>query len=175
MATKRKKSLSAEDLEAARQRALSAGPLPDAIRREITNTWNKQSNLPRELRSLAFSQLLPSGWVITHLVPVVSRNLARRLREKNGDAALMVAKRLDEVASVVNLDVSAAVEILVQPVGRGAGSRFAGQSQLNVLRILDFGIIGLPFLAAVYANTLGITDVTSSLLSDGNLSVLESV
>jgi hypothetical protein len=173
MPGKRKTTLTLEDLEAAKQRAISAGPLPDAVRREFEKIWDKQSNLPVSQRSLAFETLLPSGWVLTHLVPIVCKYLSRTLRQQNNEAGLVMAKSLDEVSDLVAFDLGSAIEKLVQPRPRGDGSRFAGQCQINVLRILDFGLIGLPFIASVYANSLGISDIASSLLADGELTLLE--
>ena len=175
MTEKRENSLSQEDIKEARERALSAGPLPDAVRRELVNIWNKQSKLPKEQRSLLVSQLLPSGWVITHLVPLLCRYLARELREQDGEASLLVAKVLDEVADLITFDVPEAVQRLVELRPEGKGGRFAQKCQVNILRILDLGIVGLPLIASIYANTLGISDVSSSLICDGNLSVGDSV
>ena len=172
---KRKTSLNQEDLEAARQRALSAGPLPDAVRRELVNIWNRQSNLPKEQRSLLHSRLQPNGWVIVQLVPLLCRFFSRTLRQKDGDAGLHVAEVLDEVAELVLSNVPEAVQRLVQAWPEGKGSRFAGQCQVRVLRILDLGIVGLPFMAFAYAEAIGKTEISSALISEGINSILESI
>jgi hypothetical protein len=172
---KRRNSLSSEDLAAARQRALSAGPLPDSVRRELVNIWNRQTQLPKEQRALLSWQFYPSGWVITHLVPLLCNLLSRALREKDGEASLQVAEVLGEVAERVQFDIQEAVQILVQLRPEGKGSRFAGQCQVNVLRVLDLGIVGLPFMAAVYASTLGLIDISCSIVCEGNFTVSESV
>lgn len=175
MSPKKTKGLSPEDLENARQRALAAGELPDAVRREFALLWQRQDTLPKDLRSFAIVKLMPSGWVISHVVPILAKSLATNLRMAGGEASFAVANRLSDVEKCVEADVAKAIEILVEPTPNGPGSRKAGQYQVAVLRVLDLGLIGLPVIAAIYAKTFGIADISVSLIAQGILSVVECV
>lgn len=169
------KGLSPKDLENARQRALAAGELPDVVRRELVLLWQRQDTLPKDLHSFVTATLMPSGWVITHVVPLLAKFLAANLRTAGGEASFAVANRLNDVEKYVVTDVAKAIEILVEPTPNGPGSRKAGHYQMTALRVLDLGLIGLPVIAAVYAKTFGIADVSVSLIAEGNLSVVECV
>ena len=94
------KPLSPEDLETARQRVANSEPYSDEVRREFILQWLRQDNLPKEIKSLFSTDLAPSGWVISHLVPLVSRKMALQLRDKEGEA-----KWLGNIGLVhINLD-----------------------------------------------------------------------
>lgn len=169
------KSLSPEDLEKARQRVLVAEPYSDAIRREFILQWLRQDNLPKEMRSLSTTNLVSSGWVISHLVPVVSIHLANKLGSKDDEVSKSVASMLLQVAQVVADDTPQAIEMLMSGVSKGTEDELAYGYQSSVLKILDLGIIGLPILASIVAKDLGVLDVSTSLISESTLSIQECV
>jgi hypothetical protein len=169
------KSLSPEDLEKARQRVLSADPYSDEVRREFILQWLRQDNLPKEMRSLLAGNLMPSEWVITHLVPLVCNHLASKLRGKEGDASKTVASLLLQVAEVVTDDTPRAVKMLMEKTSAGKGSKLASDYQNSVLRVVDLGIVGLPNVASIVAKNLGVADVSTTLISETTLSIQECV
>lgn len=64
--------LSEKDSLEARNRAISAGKLPEDVRRELLLMWQRQDHLPKELRKLAKEDIYSSNWVIEHIVKVVA-------------------------------------------------------------------------------------------------------
>jgi hypothetical protein len=165
------KSLSPEDLEKARQRVLSAKPYSDEVRREFILQWLRQDNLPKEMRSLVTSSLAPSGWVISHLVPLLCLHFANKLKAKEGEASFAVASLLLQVADIVKVDAPQAIKLLMEKVSAGTGSKLATDYQSDVLRVLDLGIIGLPFVASIYAKSLGVVDTSTTLISETTLTI----
>ena len=169
------KGLTEKDLEEARQRALSAGLLPDNVRRELLVLFQKQDALPKDLRKLSQSSIQPSGWVISHLVPKLCVHQAQMLRRKNTEATYKMAAKLEVVGQLLGTDPKKAINLLLQPSISGKGSRLAGQTNSAILRILDLGLVGLPLPASVYAKTLGLLDTSVILVADGHLSVYQAI
>ena len=169
------KSLSPEDLEKARQRVLSCDPYSDEVRREFILQWIRQDNLPKEMRSLLIASLASSGWVISHLVPLVCHHLANNLKSKEGDASKNVASLLLQVAEIVAVNTPEAVKMLLEKVSAGMGSKLASQYQSDVLKVLDLGIVGLPIVASIVAKSLGVVDTSTTLISEATLTIEECV
>ena len=169
------KGLSEKDLEEARNRAISAGLLPDNVRRELLLLFLKQDALPKDLRKLSQATLHPSGWVISHLVPKLCIHQAKMLRNTDTDATYKMAAKLEVVAQVIETDPRKAIDLLLQKSISGKGSRLAGQSNSTILRILDLGLVGLPVPASVYAKSLGLLDTSVVLVADGHLSVFQAI
>lgn len=167
--------LTQEDLEKAKQRAIDAPPLPDEVRRQLVLLLKRQDALPSDFRSLVAWIPKPSGWVITHLVPLISERFSNSLRREGNEASLVVAKRLEKVSQVIVDDPALAVHILVDSLPKGTGSKKAGEIQISILRILDLGILGLPVVASVYAKYLGVIDTSTILLADGDLPVKDAL
>jgi hypothetical protein len=117
----------------------------------------------------------PSGWVITHLIPLLCRKLSSDLRSENNGSSLVVAKRLEHVEDIVATEPAKAVNILVSALPKGVGSRKAGDIQIAVLRIIDLGILGFPVVSAIYARHLGVLDTSTVLVSESTLSIEESL
>lgn len=95
------KGLSEKDLEEARQRAISAGALPDNVRRELLVLFQKQDALPKELRKLALAVLKPSGWVISHLVPKLCIQQANVIRKVDTEAVYKMSAKFEVVADLL--------------------------------------------------------------------------
>jgi hypothetical protein len=169
------KSLSPEDLEKARQRVLSSEPYSDDVRREFILQWLRQDNLPKEMRSLLVASLASSGWVISHLVPLVCRHLANNLKNREGEASKNVASLLLQVAEVVAVNTPEAVKMLMEKVSAGSGSKLASEYQNNTLKVLDLGIVGLPIVASIFAKSLGVVDTSTTLISESTLTIEECV
>jgi hypothetical protein len=169
------KGLSEKDLEEARQRAISAGALPDNVRRELLILFQKQDALPKELRKLALEVLKPSGWVISHLVPKLCRQQANVIRKFDTEAVYKMSAKFEVVADLLETDPRKAIDLLLEPAIPGKGSRSAGQANSSILRILDLGLVGLPVPASVYAKTLGLIDTSTVLVADGHLSVYQAI
>jgi hypothetical protein len=175
MSPKLPRELTEADLEKARQRALVAPPLPDDVRRQLVLLIQRQDTLPEDYRSLVGLFPNPSGWVLTHLMPLLFKKLASDLRKDSKQSSLIVAQRLEQAEFVIKKSIPSAVNILVEPLPNGAGSRKAGEVQLTVLRILDLGLLGFPTVCALYARHLGVLDTSTVLISEGVLSVEEAL
>ena len=169
------RELTESDLEKARQRALVAAALPDDVRRQLVLLIQRQDSLPEDYRSLVGIVPNPSGWVLTHLIPLIARKLASDLRRDGKQSSLIVAQRLEQVEFVIKKSIPKAIQILVEPLPNGAGSRKAGETQLTVLRILDLGILGFPIVCAVFARHLGVLDTSTVLISEGGLTVEQAL
>jgi hypothetical protein len=169
------KPLTEKDLEEARRRAIAAGALPENVRKELVALWKRQDALPKDLRELSTLNLQPSGWVLTHVLPKVCLHLSAELRRSETHAGAKCAFRLELVAEYVLEDVSKAVSLLTEPTPTGTGSRQASQANATVLRVLDFGLLGLHHVAAVLAKSTGLLDTSITLLSDGHLSINQAV
>ena len=169
------KGLSEKDLEEARQRALSAGVLPDNVRRELLTLFQRQDALPKELRKLALEILRPSGWVISHLVPKLAKQQADLLRRNDTEVSYKMSAKLEVVSDLISSQPRRAIDLLLEPSQPGKGSRSAGKSNSSVLRILDLGLVGLPLPASVYAKSLGLLDTSTVLVSDGHLEVHQAI
>jgi hypothetical protein len=169
------KPLSEKDLEEARRRAEAAGVLPEKVRKELVALWKRQDALPKDLRSLSTYSLESSSWVITHIVPKLCMHLSSDLRRSETHAGAKCALRLELVADYVLSDVAKAVSLLTEPAPSGVGSRNASQANATVLRVLDFGLLGLHHVAAALAKSTGLLDTSITLLTDGHLSVSQAV
>jgi hypothetical protein len=169
------KGLSDKDLEEARQRAISAGLLPDGVRRELLILFQRQDALPKDLRKLAVEILRPSGWVISHLIPKLAKQQAGLLRQNDTEASYKMSAKLEVVSDLISTEPRRAIDLLLQPSQAGKGSRSAGQANSAVLRILDLGLVGLPLPASVYAKSLGLLDTSVVLVSDGHLQVHQAI
>ncbi len=169
------KPLTEKDLEEARRRAIAAGVLPENVRKELVALWKRQDALPKDLRELSSFSLQPSGWVLTHVVPTLCLFLSSELRRSETHAGSKCAFRLELVAEYVLEDVGRAVSLLTEPTPTGTGSRQASQSNAVVLRVLDFGLLGLHHIAAVLAKSTGLLDTSITLLTDGHLTINQAV
>jgi hypothetical protein len=169
------KGLSDKDLEEARQRAISAGLLPDGVRRELLILFQRQDALPKDLRKLAVEILRPSGWVISHLIPKLAKQQAGLLRQNDTEASYKMSAKLEVVSDLISTEPRRGIDLLLQPSQAGKGSRSAGQANSAVLRILDLGLVGLPLPASVYAKSLGLLDTSVVLVSDGHLQVHQAI
>jgi hypothetical protein len=175
MSPKMPRELTEADLEKARQRALVAPPLPDDVRRQLVLLIQRQDTLPEDYRSLVGLIPSPSGWVLTHLMPLLFKKLASDLRKDSRQSSLIVAQRLEQAEVFIKKSIPRAVHVLVEPLPSGVGSKKAGDVQLTVLRILDLGILGFPVVCAVYARHLGVLDTSTVLISEGVLSIEEAL
>ena len=165
--------LSPELIEAARERALVADELPPEVYREFLLRWQAQDGLAREIRELRTTSLHPSGWVLTHLVPLLAQSFLQKLRIKNDEASIVIADRLEMVISNSQNNFPYAIQNLLLPLPTGTGSKKAGDYQISLLRIMDFGIIGLDLLASIYAKSMGLLDTSTILFSDGGMTLHE--
>lgn len=165
--------LSPEVIEAARERALAAGEFPPEVYREFLLRWQAQDGLAREIRELRTTSLHPSGWVLTHLVPLLAQSFLQKLRMQNDDASSVVAERMEIVISNSQRNFPYAIQSLLLPLPSGTGSKKAGDYQVRLLRVMDFGIVGLDLLASIYAKSLGLIDTSTILFSDGGLTLHE--
>ena len=175
MSVKMPRELTEADLEKARQRALVAPPLPDEVRRQLVLLIQRQDTLPEDYRSLVGLIPNPSGWVITHLMPLLFKKLGSDLRKEAKQSCLVVAQRLEQAEVLIKKSIPRTIQLLVEPLPNGAGSRKAGDVQLTILRILDLGILGFPVVCALYARYLGVLDTSTVLISEGILTVEESL
>lgn len=175
MSVKMPRELSEADLEKARQRALVAPALPDDVRRQLVLLIQRQDTLPEDYRSLVGLIPNPSGWVLTHLMPLLFKKLASDLRKDAKQSSLIVAQRLEQAEVLIEKSIPKVIQLLVEPLPNGSGSRKAGDVQLTVLRILDLGILGFPIVCALYARHLGVLDTSTVLISEGILTVEEAL
>ena len=169
------KPLSEKDLEEARRRAEAAGVLPENVRKELVALWKRQDALPKDLRQLSAFALEPSGWVLTHLVPKLCMHLSTELRRNETHAGAKCALRLELVAEYIMEDISKAISLLTEPAPTGVGSRQASQANATVLRVVDFGLLGLHHVAAVMAKSTGLLDTSLVLVTDGHLNVNQAI
>jgi hypothetical protein len=172
---KNRSGLSEADLQEARNRAVAAGELPESVCRELLLAWHRMDSLPKELRKLAAYQPELSGWAVSHLVPKLCEKLAAELRRNDSEASYKMAAKFELVAEFAETDTRKALDLLLTPGMSGKGSRAAAQANANLLRVLDLGIIGLSYVAAVYARTLGVLDISVSLVADGHLTIRQSI
>lgn len=143
MATKK---LSEKDLLEARNRAISAGKLPEDVRRELLLMWQRQDHLPKELRKLAKADIYSSNWVMEHVVKVVAQHLSKELRKQDTEAGYSMSAKFEVIAEAVTLDIHKVIGLLMTPSIAGKGSRACNQANATLLRILDLGILGLPII-----------------------------
>ena len=167
--------LSPEVIEAARERALAAGEISPEVYREFLLRWQAQDGLAREIRELRTTSLYPSGWVITHLVPMLAQTFLQQLRSQGDEASSIVAERLEIVIANSQTNLPLVIQNLLKPLPMGLGSKKAGEYQIRILRAVDLGILGLDLLASLYAKSLGLLDTSTILYSDGGLTLREVI
>jgi hypothetical protein len=97
------------------------------------------------------------------------------LRLQNNEASNVVAERLEIVISNSQKNFPYAIQNLLLPLPSGIGSKKAGDYQISVLRVMDFGVIGLDFLASIYAKSMGVIDTSTILFSDGGMTLHEVI
>ena len=164
--------LSEEARKVARARARKAGPLPPAVRRELVRLYQQQSGLTARLATFEAWAEGPSGWVLGHLGPALADHLAHGLRVVPGSASTTAGQTLRRVAGLLPLEAEDALRLLLEGRTAGTGSRRANRALADLLRVLDFGVLGHPVLAAVMARELyGLADVSTALVAGAGMSV----
>jgi hypothetical protein len=158
-------------LEEARKRALECLPLTEAQRAEFAILWGRQTNLPKNLRSLATGLLWESGWVLTNLVPGYLNFISRTAVMGNPESLDILASLKAELQS--NLEVGVQRLIRLKDDEK-LDIRFR-EKLGSALLILDFGLTGFPFVSAILARKSGYIETSLTFICDGGLSIEESV
>jgi hypothetical protein len=162
--------LSEEARKAAHARARKAGPLPPALRRELVRLYQQQSGLTARLASFDTWTEQPSGWVLGHLAPALADHLALALRTAPGAASATASEVLRRAGRLLPSKVEEAARVLLEGRTAGVGSRKANRSLADLLRVLDFGMLGHPVLAAALARELyGLADVSTALVAGAGM------
>jgi len=164
--------LSEEARKAALTRARKAGPLPPAVRRELVRLYQQQSGLTARLASFDVWSEAPSGWVLGHLAPLLAEHLRRGLRTVPGQASRMAADVLQLAGGLLPGKVADASRVLLEGRTAGTGSRRANRAVADLLRVIDFGALGHPVIAAVMAREMyGLADVSTALVAGAGMTV----
>lgn len=160
-----------EFLEEARRRALECLPLTETQRAEFAILWGRQTNLPKNLRSLAVGFLWESGWVLTNLVPGYIDFIANSVRSTNPHFLDVLETLKNEFAS----DIRLAVQNLIQASEDFENDPDFRNKLQTLLLVVDFGLTGFPIVSAVIAKQSGYIDTSLILFSDGGLSLVECI
>lgn len=168
--------LSEEARKAALARARKAGPLPAAVRRELVRLYQQQGGLTARLASFVDWEEPASGWVLGHLVTELAEHLRDGLRVVPEPAGATAREVLRRSAAVLPGGPAEAARILLEGRTAGAGSRRANRALVDLLRILDLGVLGHPVLAAVMAREIhGLADVSTALVAGAGMTVETAV
>lgn len=158
-------------LEEARRRALECLPLSEAQRAEFAILWGRQSNLPKNLRSLATGTLWASGWVLTNLVPGYIDFMSRSVRSINPD----YLKILENLKKEIAIDFALGIEHLVQFIDDEQINEDFRTKLKSVLLVIDFGLTGFPIISAILVKQSGYIETSLTLFCDGGLSLVDCV
>ena len=158
-------------LEEARKRALDCLPLTEAQRAEFAILWGRQTNLPKNLRSLGTGIIWESGWVLTNLLPGYLDFISRSVTKSNPEYSDILASLKDKLIIEPGLGIKDLITLIndVQ-----INTKLRDKLALT-LTILDFGLSGFPIVSAILAKQSGYIETSLTLISDGGLSIQESV
>ena len=158
-------------LEEARKRALECLPLTEAQRAEFAILWGRQTNLPKNLRSLATTLLWESGWVLTNLIPGYIDYVSHTYVVANPEYLHLLNSLKTDLQSNPEVGIQRLVSLKKD---ENLDSRLR-EKLSSALLILDFGLTGFPFVSAILAKKSGYIETSLTLISDGGLSIEESL
>jgi hypothetical protein len=158
-------------LEEARKRALECLPLTEAQRAEFAILWGRQTNLPKNLRSLATGLLWESGWVLTNLIPGYLDFISRTSVIGNSEYLDILISLKDDFQT----NPGVGIQRLVSLKDDEKLDSIFREKLSSALLILDFGLTGFPYVSAILAKKSGFIETSLTLISDGGLSIEESV
>jgi len=171
--------LPSEAVAQARARGMSAGKLPPDVLERFAILWAAQANLRDNVRRASWATLdeSPSAWTLRHLVPLVGLMYADRLRQRPQTHARSYSEgRLRGWADRLRQgDVLGPLDEALAFAVAGEGSREARQLVRMLVRLLDFGVLGLDLVAAVVAEHEGLKYLPALLVSEGGLNAAEAM